>query len=57
MKRPKIDFIDRMILIEYEQGESNFSGTHVRNRINWLKLKRFLAKRFNIKRKRKEANG
>lgn len=57
MKRPRIDFIDRMILIEYETGKSAFSGSHVRKRINWLKLRRFFANRFNNKRKRKEANG
>ncbi len=57
MKRPRIDFIDRMILIEYETGESNFNGSHVRNKIKWLKLRRFLANRFNNKRKRTEANG
>ena len=56
MKKPRIDFIDRMILIEYETGESNFNGSHVRNRIKWLKLRRFFAGRNKHKRIRKEAN-
>ena len=45
-----------MILIEYETGEADFNGVNVRNRIKYLKLRRFLANRFNYKRKRKEGN-
>jgi len=56
VKKPRVDYLDRMILIEYETGEANFSGIHVRNRIKYLKLRRFLANRFNYKRKRKEGN-
>ena len=52
MKRPRIDFLDRMILIEYETGLADFSGVGVRNRIKRLRLRRYLANRFNYKRKR-----
>jgi len=52
MKRPRIDYLDRMILIEYETGEADFNGVSVRNRIKRLKLRRLLANRFNYKRKR-----
>jgi hypothetical protein len=45
-----------MILIEYETGEADFNGVNVRNRIKYLKLRRFLANRFNHKRKSKEGN-
>jgi len=56
MKRPRIDYLDRMILIEYETGEADFNGVNVRNRIKYLKLRRFLANRFINKRKRLEKN-
>ena len=56
MKRPRIDYLDRMILIEYETGQADFNGVNVRNRIKYLKLRRFLANRFNHKRKSKEGN-
>ena len=55
MKRPRIDFIDRMILIEYEQGKSSFNGRYIRRRINALKLKRMLLKPI-INSKRQAAN-
>lgn len=57
MRRPRIDYLDRMILIAYETGEANFNGVNVRNRIKYLKLRRFLANRFINKSKRIEANG
>lgn len=57
MRRPRIDYLDRMILIAYENGEANFNGVNVRNRIKYLKLRRFLANRFINKSKRIEANG
>ncbi len=56
MKRPRIDYLDRMILIEYETGKADFNGVNVRNRIKYLKLRRFLANRFINKRKRLAAN-
>jgi len=56
MKRPRIDYLDRMILIEYETGEADFNCVNVRNRIKYLKLRRFLANRFINKRKRVEGN-
>jgi hypothetical protein len=46
-----------MILIEYETGEADFNGVNVKNRIKYLKLRRFLANRFINKSKRLEANG
>ena len=52
MKRPKIDFIDRMLLIEYENGTADFNGVSVRKRIKRLRFRRLLANRFNYKRKR-----
>jgi len=55
MKRPIIDFIDRMILINYEEGKSNLNGKYIRRRINALKLRRMILNPiFNSK--RKEAN-
>jgi len=56
MRRPRIDYLDRMILIAYETGEANFKGVNVRNRIKYLKLRRFLANRFINKSKRLERN-
>lgn len=56
MRRPRIDYLDRMILIAYETGEANFKGVNVRNRIKYLKLRRFLANRFINKSKRLEKN-
>ncbi len=56
MRRPIIDYLDRMILIEYETGEANFSGVSVKNRIKYLKLRRFFANRFINKSKRLEKN-
>ena len=56
MRRPRIDYLDRMILIEYETGNANFSGVNVKNRIKYLKLRRFLANRFINKSKRLEKN-
>jgi hypothetical protein len=56
MRRPRIDYLDRMILIAYEKGEANFNGVNVRNRIKYLKLRRFLANRFINKSKRIEGN-
>ena len=52
MKRPRIDYLDRMILIEYETGEADFNGVNVINRIKYLRFRRLLANRFNYKRKR-----
>ena len=45
-----------MILIEYETGQADFNGVNVRNRIKYLKLRRFFANRFINKRKRVEGN-
>jgi hypothetical protein len=56
MRRPRIDYLDRMILIAYETGEANFSGVNVKNRIKYLKLRRFFANRFINKSKRLEKN-
>ena len=56
MRRPRIDYLDRMILIAYETGEANFKGVNVKNRIKYLKLRRFLANRFINKSKRLEKN-
>lgn len=56
MRRPRIDYLDRMILIAYESGEANFNGVNVKNRIKYLKLRRFLANRFINKSKRIEGN-
>ena len=56
MRRPRIDYLDRMILIAYETGEANINGVNVKNRIKYLKLRRFLANRFINKSKRLEGN-